>query len=231
MKLLVFDTATEVCSVALLCDGERLEKHAHIPLRQAEFVLPMIDELMSKAGLRPSQLDALAFGRGPGSFTGLRLAAGVAQGIALAADLPVIPVSTLAIIAQTAFRLHREASVLATIDARMQEIYWGEFASNAAGLMMPIEKEYVSAASVVSVQSSGVFGAGSGFRVCAAELSAHMAPHLKAYDEAVWPHAVDLLQLAEYGFSAGWQVTAAEAVPVYIRNNVAHKKMPGLHQE
>lgn len=179
---------------------------------------------MSEAELKSTQLDALAFGRGPGSFTGLRLAAGVAQGIALAADLPVIPVSTLAVIAQTTFRKHGEPKVLVAVDARMREIYWSEFEVNSAGLMLPVQEERVSGVDSVSLRASVLFGAGSGFRAFPDELQAHLQLHLKDYDETVWPRAEDLLPLAEYSFLSGEYVSAAEAVPIYIRDDVAHKK-------
>ena len=99
MKILAIETATETCSVALLCNGQVTSRYEQQPQKQAQLVLPMVDELMSAAGLKPAQLDAIAFGAGPGSFTGLRIAAAVTQGIAISADLPVVPVSTLAALA------------------------------------------------------------------------------------------------------------------------------------
>src|SRR5437016_3154595 len=120
MKLLAFDTATEVCSVAVWMDG-RVHEREERGTRHSERLLLLVDEVRADGGLALADLDAIAFGRGPGSFTGLRIAAGAAQGLAFGADIPVTPVSTLAAIAESA----AADRVLAAIDARMQQVYWG----------------------------------------------------------------------------------------------------------
>lgn len=147
MNLLALETATEHCSVALLrsaVDGshEVLVRRLHAPRQQTELILPMIDEVLAESGLRLNQLDGLAYSRGPGAFTGVRIAAAVAQGLALGADLGVVPVSSLQALAQGAWRATGAEAVLASFDARMQEVYAGAFllgaeGSEQEGLMQP----------------------------------------------------------------------------------------------
>src|SRR3989338_484571 len=122
--ILALDTSTEACSCALQVRGEIIEDYAVIPRQHAQNILPMIQQLLHKAGLTFAQLDAIAFGRGPGSFTGLRIAAGVAQGLALASDLPVLPVSTLAALALQGHADTGDSALLACLDARIDEVYW-----------------------------------------------------------------------------------------------------------
>ena len=125
VKLLAIDTAESACSAALLVDGAVLSRMEQAVRGHSERILPMMQSLLSEAGYSLNDLDALAFGRGPGSFTGLRIAAGVIQGSALGAGLPVVPVSTLQTLAQGAFRMHGARQVLSALDARMAEVYWG----------------------------------------------------------------------------------------------------------
>ena len=127
MKILAIDTSTEACSAALLIDGDLQGVYKLAPREHSLLILKMIDGLLSDAGITVSELDAIAFGRGPGSFMGLRIAAGVVQGIAYAHELPVIPVSTLKAIAQRASEETRHQHVLAAIDARMDEVYWAAY--------------------------------------------------------------------------------------------------------
>ena len=134
MKLLAFETATEACSVALYLDGEVRERFEVAPRRHAELALPMAQALLDEAGIARAQLDAIAVGRGPGAFTGVRLAIALAQGIALALDRPVVPVSTLAVLAAGA-PADGPARILAAIDARMGEVYAGAFGRQGAALV------------------------------------------------------------------------------------------------
>ena len=133
MKILAIDTATDACSVALHLDGDYREIHELAPRRHAEILLPRIRTLLSEAALSLRDLDALAFGRGPGAFTGVRIATGVIQGLAFGADLPVVPISSLHALAQGAWRERGEGNVLAAFDARMGEVYWGAYRLDAAG--------------------------------------------------------------------------------------------------
>src|SRR5690606_41346453 len=126
--LLALDTATEACSVALLHEGRVLSRYEVAPRLHAQRLLPMVQEVLDEAGIAIAALDAIAFGRGPGAFTGVRIAIGVVQGLAFALDRPVLPVSNLAVLAQRAHRESGASQVAAAIDARMDEIYWGCFA-------------------------------------------------------------------------------------------------------
>ncbi len=143
MKLLAIETATDTCSAALWIDGELCERFEVAPQRQSELILPMMDALLAEAGLRPAQLDALAFGRGPGSFTGVRIATGVAQGVAFAAGLPVVGVSTLAALAQGHLGATGCRRVLAAYDARMGEVYWAACEADGEGVMRVSGEELV----------------------------------------------------------------------------------------
>ena len=157
MKLLAVETSTEACSAALYIDGVINERFELAPKEHTKLILPMIDSLLSDAGLKPQQLDALAFSCGPGSFTGVRIATGVIQGIAFGADLPVVPVSTLAAIAQDFFDTHRKAHAefaacnvaFTAMDARMGEIFWGVYHRNEQGFAELIGKEAVTPANEV----------------------------------------------------------------------------------
>jgi len=131
MKLLALDTATDACSAAVWVDGVVHERYELAPRRHAALILPMIEAVLAEVGLRPAQLDAVAFGRGPGAFTGVRIAVGIAQGIAFAADLPVVPVSTLAAVALGVGRETGYARLAVALDARMSEVYWGTYAVTA----------------------------------------------------------------------------------------------------
>jgi tRNA threonylcarbamoyladenosine biosynthesis protein TsaB len=163
MKLLAIDTATEACSAALLV-GEAIEEEYEIaPRRHAELILPMVNSLLLRADLALSDLDALAFGRGPGAFTGLRIAAGVTQGLAFASGLPIIPVSTLAALALNSD--HDSGHRLCAIDARMGEIYWCTYAMDAGGMPVATGTEQVSTPESVTVPDEGrYFGVGTGWR-------------------------------------------------------------------
>ncbi|MDB2384739.1 tRNA (adenosine(37)-N6)-threonylcarbamoyltransferase complex dimerization subunit type 1 TsaB [Endozoicomonas sp.] len=221
MKLLALDTATEACSVALNIDGELTEHYELLPRRHSRELLPMVDALLSEAGWVLSDIDALAFGCGPGAFTGLRVATAMAQGLAFAVDIPVIPVSTLATLAQQAYRCYGSTHVLSAIDARMDEVYWGVFAEENQ-LMMPqqqeavIKPEKVSLPPAESVKWTGI-GTGWTYRERLA-ISVETC-----YDQAL-PHALDIAVLAAADFSRGRLLPAEKAMPVYLRDKVALKK-------
>jgi tRNA threonylcarbamoyladenosine biosynthesis protein TsaB len=225
-KILAIETATEACSVALWHDGKTMQRFEHRPQQQADLELPMIDSVLAEAKLQLSDLDALAYGCGPGSFTGLRIAAAVTQGISVAAALPVIPVSTLAIIAQGVYREHGHTAVLAAIDARMQEIYWAHYQLEN-GLMTLSGAEEVSSPQALLIPSTGENWAGacSGWRAYPDILQTRLAPVLTAVYPEFWPRAAHMLELAQALFVGNAAVDAASVVPVYLRNSVAQPKI------
>jgi len=220
MKLLALDTATEACTVALWLDGSVLERF-EFGNHHAERLLPMIDALLAEAGLVLTQLDALAFGRGPGSFTGLRIGAGVTQGLAFGADLPVVPVSSLAALAQGV----EATKVLAAFDARMQQIYWGAYVRNANGQMEVQGAEVVSSPLAVPVpDGEDWYGAGTGWDAYHASLQQHLGACLAGWHRNGMPRARHVAELGVAGFQSGMAIAAEAALPVYIRDNVAAKK-------
>jgi len=224
MKLLAVETATEACSAALLIDGVIDERFQLAPKEHTRLILPMIDSLMRDAGLKPQQLDALAFGCGPGSFTGVRIATGIIQGIALGADLPVVPVSTLAAIAQDYFDSNKENLAFTAMDARMGEIYWGVYHRNAQGFAELIGHETVTSADQVEFSERVGVGVGSGWAVYRHELMSRL-PGVGGHCCAdVLPRAGVIARLGERGFEQGQAVAVEQAMPVYLRDKVAKKE-------
>ncbi len=225
MKILALDTATEACSAALYLDGETTQKYRVAPREHSHILLPMIEQLLGESGIQLPDLDALAFGRGPGSFMGVRIAAGVTQGIAFAWDLPVMPISTLAAIAQAAHTESGADKVLAAIDARMNEVYWGAFRLATNGCMQAVGDETVIAPEqVTKPEGAGWTGAGTGWSAYADALSAIVGSESMATVlDSCLPSAAAILQLALPEYEAGRYVPASKAVPVYLRDNVAKK--------
>lgn len=220
MKLLAFETATEACSVALWIDGEVHERFELAPRRHAELALPWAQQLLADAGIAKSQLDAIAVGRGPGAFTGVRLAIAIAQGIALALDKPVVPVSTLAALALPA----TGERVIAAIDARMGEVYLGAFAREGEGLVMRMDEVVVkpdAAAEPDAVAGSAWHGVGTGFDAADGALRTRLQAHLVAVDAAALPRAADVARLAAQAFARGEVLPPERVEPAYLRNNVA----------
>lgn len=223
MKLLAFDTSTEACSAALGLGDAILEREELAPRRHAELILPMVDSLLQEAGLRLRDLDALAFGRGPGAFTGVRLAAGIAQGLALGAGLPVAPVSSLAALAQGATD-HQADALLATMDARMGEIYWGLFEPANGGVARLAAGERVSDPAAVTLPAGrSFFAIGSGWEAYGALLAERFKGRVTGAAPARRPRARDLLPLARAELQQGQGLPPEQALPVYLRNEVAQK--------
>ncbi len=221
MILLALETATEACSAALAIDGDIRERFEVAPRGHSELILPMVDELMAEADISIEQVDAIAFGRGPGAFTGLRIAVGVTQGIAFGAGLPVVPVSTLAALAQGS----ESNSVLAAIDARMDEVYWGAYQRNAAGLMTLCGEEAVIPPGQIPLpEDDGWNGVGTGWGSYSSILAEHCGDKLSGWNGESLPHAADVARLGIAGYNAGEAVKAELAMPVYLRNQVAWKK-------
>jgi tRNA threonylcarbamoyladenosine biosynthesis protein TsaB len=228
VKLLAIETATEACSVALRFGGDVLARFELAPRQHADLVLSMCSELLGEVGIQANQLDAVAFGRGPGSFTGLRIAAGMVQGIAFGLDLPVVPVSTLAAMAQGAIAERGVTRVLCALDARMDEVYWGAYEMGEDGLARAMDEELVSSPERVPVPSTGQFhGVGSGWESYGAILRGRIgADRLAGVAEDRLPDARYVLPLAVDRFTKGEAVPVEQAQPVYLRDRIAKKASP-----
>lgn len=226
MRLLAVDTSTEACSAALLTENGVSEKWQAAPSEHARLLMPMIRELLEEAGLLLHELDALAYGRGPGSFTGLRIASGVVQGLALSLDKPAVPVSVLAALASRALASTRAKHVCAALDARMQEVYWGVFERDPQDRPIPaIEEQVCEPGAIKNPRVMGKWAAiGSGWSVYGSELAEQCGggPTWRLDEEL--PHARDIATLAATGFAEGKTVTAEAVQPVYLRNRVARKQ-------
>ena len=229
MNILAIDTATEACSAALYLDSESITTHYQLAPRQhSNLILKMVDDLLKQADISVNQLDAIAFGRGPGSFMGLRIAAGVVQGIAFAADLPVIPVSTLKTMAQRIYQETGHNHVLSAIDARMDEVYWASYILDAQQWQLQGEEAVLSPDNVVlPVQSDSPWvGAGTGWATYKERLLATANGQPITIFAECLPSAEAMVQLAAIEYQAGNTIDPALAIPVYLRNDVAKKPKP-----
>ena len=224
MKLLAIDTSTEACSAALSIDEEIIFRYVLAPRKHTKLILPMIDDLMKEANLLPTQLDGLAFGRGPGAFTGVRIATGVIQGIAFGADLPVAPVSSLAALAQGCWREDKAKKVISAIDARMNEVYWGCYALSYAGndgLMDSCMEEGICTADQIPLpEGNNWHGAGTGWKSYPDQLANRFEGQISATSPQSYPHAIDIIELAKIEFDLDNAISAEQVRPVYLRNNI-----------
>jgi tRNA threonylcarbamoyladenosine biosynthesis protein TsaB len=262
VKILAVDTATEACSAALLTDGEIVAREMEFERGHAEHILPMVEAVLSEGGTSLAALDAIAFGRGPGGFTGVRLAASVVQGLAFAADRPVVPVSDLAAVAQRALDLDRDVSgVVVCNDARMQQVYWGCFERGATRLASAVGVERVGAPETVGlwphwrtsssatskeqrVEVSGtrrgeesaegslssaraalIGAAGRGFSAYKGALSKLLADEsVRLISDTLLPRAHEIARLAAPEVKAGRAQAPENAIPVYLRDDVARPR-------
>ncbi|KJF96399.1 hypothetical protein UB33_04575 [Photobacterium angustum] len=228
-KILAVDTATENCSVALLMGDEVISRCEYAPREHTTKILPMVDTVLAEAGIKLNQLDALAYGQGPGSFTGVRIGIGIAQGLAFGADLPMVGVSTLAAMAQGTYRVHQADNVLSAIDARMGEIYWGQYQRKTDGdwQIIGVEQVIVPDALVESAQTeSGIWlTAGTAWEVYVDTLA--KLPFEMQQGSVLYPDSQDMVHLAKFAFARGESVSAEVASPVYLRDTVTWKKLPG----
>lgn len=228
MKILALDTATENCSVALLIDREVVARERLLERGHAAQILPMIEEVLAEAGIALQSVDAIAFGRGPGGFTGVRLAASVTQGLAFGVGVPVVPVSTLRALAQRLFAADASIEhVVVCTDARMEEVYWGCF-ERRDGLAALVGEEQLGAPEGVRLPPAWVgndhphasgFGAGRGFTAYP-QLAAAMRPLLRGIREDLLPRAIEIAALAVPEAVAGRIFPAEQALPIYLRNDV-----------
>ncbi len=221
MKILALETSTEACSTAVWTDGAVVERFES-GNRHSERILAMVDDLLAETGFSLAQFDAIAFGRGPGSFTGLRIGAGVAQGLAFGADIPVTPISSLAALAQGV----DAPRVLAAFDARMNQIYCAAYARNAKGIVELVGNESVAAPLDVPLpEGNDWVGAGDGWDRYHAALLAHLGGRVIDWRKQAYPHARDVGRLGAVAFQVGKAIVAEQALPVYVRDDVATKQM------
>lgn len=223
MKILAIDTATEACSAALLIDHDIIERYQVAPRKQSELILPMIDEIMHESECLTSQLDAVAFGCGPGSFTGVRLATAVTQGIAFAADIPVIPVTTLKAMAHDSMSRFKVDCVMTAIDARMKEVYWAVY-QQVNSRIIEQQPEQVIAPQEINYQAdSSVIGVGTGWGTYEEILSTVTGSMIQRIESEVFPRASSIAQLGIEQFLNNESVEAQNALPMYLRNQVTHR--------
>jgi tRNA threonylcarbamoyladenosine biosynthesis protein TsaB len=224
-SLLAIEASTEACSVALLHQGSEIEDFRMLPRAHTQFLLPMVAEILAKAGLSLAHIDAIGFAAGPGSFTGLRVCAGVVQGLAFSQNIPVVPVSTLQAMAQSVLNTHALNDgdiVLPSLDARMDEVYWGEYRVTA-GFVEAITPDCLrSPESISTIPGNGhTVGIGSGW---AYKSRFKLGREIDLLDQDVYPRASAVLQLANRAYLGGQYTSADLAQPVYLRDSVAWQK-------
>jgi tRNA threonylcarbamoyladenosine biosynthesis protein TsaB len=220
MNLIAIETSTEFLSLAVSRDGEIRARNLHAGQRHAEMALDELDALLREAGLALSEIGGIVFGAGPGSFTGLRIACGLAQGLALARGIPVLPVGSLSAVAETA----QADKVVACLDARMGEVYHGAYLRHGLGEWKEVfAPGLYSPGKVPELPGEGWAGCGSGFGVHASALRARYAGQLVALNPEILPNASAMLRLAAPAFARGEGIDAAQAVPQYVRDKVALK--------
>jgi len=227
MKILAIDTSGEACSAALLIDAELEQRLEREPRRHGALVLGMMEGLLADSGLGLRQLDALAFGRGPGSFTGVRIAASIVQGAAFGADLPVVPVSTLAAMAQGHLRSTGFPRILAAFDARMGELYWGSYLLGSRRVVQPAGAEEVAPPErVLLPEGGGWHGIGSGWAAHGEVLRGRLGSRLRMVMPDTLCESRDVAVLAAAELAAGRWVTAERALPLYLRDRVTATPKP-----
>ena len=234
MNYLALDASTEACSVALQVNGKTFSRYELCPQSHSLHLLPMIDAVLNEANIKLSELDGLIFGQGPGSFTGVRIGVGVAQGLAFSANLPVVGVSSLQAMAQLAYIEHGEKQVIAAIDARMSEVYNGYYTLDEHDVMQAQQAEAVTppeklAEHLSSVVTTPFYAVGTGWDAYSEKLAEQLLA-LKTNEgspEILFPTAEAMLAIGKVKLAQGQGVLAEEAQPVYVRDTVSWKKLPG----
>jgi tRNA threonylcarbamoyladenosine biosynthesis protein TsaB len=219
MKILAIETSTEFCSVALWQDGVITSRCEEVGQKHSEMLMAMLDGVLADAGLKLAQLDGIAFGAGPGSFTGVRIACGVAQGLALGANLPVIGICTLQAVAQGSDKNR----VIAALDARMAEVYFAVYEKRDGEWLTVCEPCLRLPQDTPAIEGTGWLGAGSGFAAHGEVLQARYNGQLSSTDAACVPQASAIAEFAAPMFAAGQGLDAALAMPLYLRDKVALK--------
>lgn len=222
-RILALETSGGRCAAALLVGAVLREREVVAPRGHAELLLPMVEQLLAEAGLALADCDAIAFGRGPGSFTGVRIATSVAQGLAYGAALPLTPVSGLAALARGAWRRSGATRVYAALDARMDEVYLAAYAIDADGEPRAvIAEQLLPPGSAPEVEGAGWDGIGTGFGAHGVVLAARLGAALRRTEPTAEPSAVDVAALGALAFGRGETVAARDAAPVYLRDRVAN---------
>lgn len=222
MNLLAIECSTEVLSVAVFASGELSERVEDSGARHGDRLLPLIDAVLADARIEKLELQAVAFGCGPGAFTGVRMAVAAAQGIAYGLGIPALPVSSLAALAQEGFERGAVAPILALADARMGEVYAGFFDVDAEGVVEAIGDECLVAPSALALPGDNIWCAvGPGYRVHAAVLRERFGYRLDAIERSAYPQASAVARLGARALRAGQGVPAHLALPVYLRDKVA----------
>lgn len=246
MNYLALDASTEACSVALQVNGKTFSRYELCPQSHSLHLLPMIDAVLHEAGIKLAELDGLIFGQGPGSFTGVRIGVGVAQGLAFSASLPVVGVSSLQAMAQLAYIKHGKKQVLAAIDARMSEVYNGYFVLDEHNVMQAQQDESVTPPEQLkehlsSVVTAPCYAVGTGWDAYSEKLSDqagettgdHAGEKFSALKtnegspDILFPTAEAMLAIGKVKLEHGQGVSAENAQPVYVRDTVSWKKLPG----
>ena len=217
MKILALETSTDLCSAALWLDGKVDAREADAGQRNSEVLLPMVNALLTGHGLKAADLDGVAFGSGPGSFTGLRIACGVAQGIAFGAGVRVVGISTLLALAE----LSRAQQVVCCLDARMSEIYHAAYEKRGSNWHTVYEPSLCKPDAAPELPAGAWAGCGSGFAAYRVALESRYAGKLERVIDNLAPHAKEIATLAAVEFGHGNAVAAEHAAPLYVRNKVA----------
>ncbi|PCJ45620.1 MAG: tRNA (adenosine(37)-N6)-threonylcarbamoyltransferase complex dimerization subunit type 1 TsaB [Gammaproteobacteria bacterium] len=229
LTLLAIETCSEACSIALLIDGKVSQLVSNEPRGHADHVLPFVEKLLRQADISLKNLDAIAFTRGPGAFTGVRIGTSVAQGLALSSNLPLIAVSSLAVLAQTSYRHTDLTHCIPALDARMSEVYVGFYQLDNNDCMVELENDQVAPALDIAcsneqniiAQSDHWQGYGPGWTNYPDQMQQRFSNWKVAYPEGLFfPEALDLLTLAEAQYQDGKLLDPAEAMPVYVRDKV-----------
>ena len=220
--ILAIDLSTEACAVGLLYQNSMHEFFEVAPRRHAELVITVVDGLLVNAGITLKQVDAIAFGCGPGSFMGVRTATAVAQGLAFGGDCPVIPVSTLQTLAQTIYEKNQADYVLAGWDARMGEIYWGAYRLGENGLMQSVIRDRLDKPAGIEITQNRWLAAGNAWKIYDSQLPPRVKNQFFSVESDAYPHAQAMLTIARERYNSGALFPPEKAEPVYLRDKVAH---------
>ena len=224
MNILALETSTEACSAALLSQGLIVTRFEIAPRRHTDLILPMLEEVIAEAGISKSDIDAIAFGNGPGAFTGVRIATSIAQGLAFSLDVPVIPVSTLAAMAQQAMDLDQVNQVATALDARMNEVYFSTFEKDAEGYTKETMQAVVIPPAKVSMpKGKNWVAVGNAWEVYAAEFNDDLMQQIISVKANIYPAAGEIARIAQKTLKLGDVQSIEQALPVYIRDTVTHK--------